>query len=95
LNKKAIFPDGPTVELNPAMRDPREVFADWLLRPDNPYFSRTIGNQVWSWLMGRGIVHEPGDSENPSAGLTIHHTDARVSVKAPPNEICFDRVGEA
>ena len=44
--------------------------------------------------MGRGIVHEPGDFENLSAGLTTHHADARVSVKAPPNGICFVRVEE-
>lgn len=24
---------------------------------EHPYFSRTITNRVWSWLMGRGIVH--------------------------------------
>jgi hypothetical protein len=52
LSKKAIFPDGSAVELNPVMRDPREVFADWLLRPDIPYFSRTVASPVWSLLMG-------------------------------------------
>ncbi|MEN8713279.1 MAG: hypothetical protein ABF384_00065 [Verrucomicrobiales bacterium] len=53
-----------------------------------------LANPVWSLLMGRGIVHELGGFENPSAGLTTHHTDARVSVKTPPNGICFVRVGE-
>lgn len=63
----AIFPDGTPADVNPSERDPRALFADWLIRPENPYFSRTIVNRTWSWLMGRGIVHEPDDfgSHNP------------------------------
>jgi len=57
----AIFPDGTPAEVDPFARDPRALFADWLIRPENPYFSRTIANRTWSWLMGRGIVHEPDD----------------------------------
>lgn len=63
---EATFPDGRTVQL-PADRDPREIFADWLIRPDNPWFTRAIVNRTWSWLMGRGIIHEPDDirEDNP------------------------------
>jgi hypothetical protein len=48
-------------------RDPREVFADWLIRPENPWFARAIANRTWAWAMGRGIVHEPDDfrEDNP------------------------------
>jgi hypothetical protein len=42
-------------------RDPRGVFADWLIRPENPWFTRAIVNRIWSWLLGRGVVHEPDD----------------------------------
>jgi hypothetical protein len=56
----AVFPDGTTVKLSPD-RDPREVFADWLVSPKNPWFARNIVNRVWSWLFGRGIIHEPDD----------------------------------
>lgn len=56
----AVFPDGTTVELT-ADRDPREVFAQWLVRPQNPWFARAFANRVWHWLLGRGIVHEPDD----------------------------------
>ena len=42
-------------------RDPREVFADWLITPKNPWFTRAVANRVWYWLLGRGIVHEPDD----------------------------------
>ncbi|PTX97972.1 DUF1553 domain-containing protein [Opitutus sp. ER46] len=62
------FPDGTTATLN-GDRDPREVFADWLIRPDNPWFARALVNRAWSWLLGRGIVHEPDDlrPDNPPA----------------------------
>jgi hypothetical protein len=62
----AIFPDRTVVHLTKD-RDPREVFADWLIRPENPWFTRAIVNRAWSWLLGRGIVHEPDDlrPDNP------------------------------
>ncbi len=62
----AVFPDGLPAALTPG-RDPREVFADWLIHPANPWFTANIANRVWSWLLGRGIVHEPDDfrPDNP------------------------------
>jgi len=57
---KAVFPDGATVTIQPG-QDPRRVFADWLITPGNPWFARNIVNRIWSWLMGRGIIHEPDD----------------------------------
>ena len=62
----AIFPDGTQIQL-PPNRDPREVFADWLITPKNPWFTRSVANRVWAWLLGRGIVHEPDDlrDDNP------------------------------
>ena len=62
----AVFPDGRPAPLPPE-RDPREVFADWLIEPKNPWFTANIANRVWSWLLGRGIVHEPDDfrPDNP------------------------------
>jgi hypothetical protein len=62
----AVFPDG-TKTTVPPDRDPREVFADWLIRPDNPWFAKAIVNRTWAWAMGRGIIHEPDDirKDNP------------------------------
>ena len=64
---KAVFPDGATVQIQPG-EDPRKVFADWLIAPDNRWFARNVVNRIWSWLMGRGIVHEPDDirPDNPA-----------------------------
>lgn len=63
---KAVFPDGKTVVIAVG-QDPRRVFADWLTRPDNPWFAKAVVNRTWAWLMGRGIVHEPDDMrpDNP------------------------------
>ena len=62
----AIFPDGKPARILPG-QDPRAAFADWLLAADNPWFARNAVNRVWSWLMGRGIIHEPDDirPDNP------------------------------
>ena len=62
----AIFPDGAAVRLT-SDTDPRVVFADWLITPSNAWFSRSIANRVWSWFMGRGVIHEPDDirPDNP------------------------------
>ena len=62
----AVLPDGTSVKLSP-LQDPRGVFADWLISPTNAWFTRNIANRVWSWLLGRGIIHEPDDirPDNP------------------------------
>lgn len=62
------FPDGTTARVS-AFDDPRHAFANWLIRPQNPWFARNIVNRVWAWLLGRGIVHEPDDlrPDNPAS----------------------------
>jgi hypothetical protein len=66
LPQETRFPDATEAELS-TDRDPREVFADWLTAPENPWFARNAVNHVWAWLLGRGIVHEPDDfrPDNP------------------------------
>jgi hypothetical protein len=68
----SVLPDGTPLELNPA-RDPRAVFADWLITPSNPWFTRNAANRVWYWLLGRGIVQEPDDfrEDNPPANSEL------------------------
>jgi len=63
---KAVLPDGTEVAL-PIGKDPRTLFADWLITPSNPWFTRNIVNRIWSWLLGRGVIHEPDDirPDNP------------------------------
>jgi len=59
----AIFPDGTRIHI-PQGQDPREVFADWLISPTNPWFARNVTNRVWAWLIGRGITEETDDIRN-------------------------------
>lgn len=40
--------------------DPREVFADWMTAPENPFFAKALVNRYWKHFMGRGLV-EPED----------------------------------
>ncbi len=69
---EAMFPDGAKVQLSPDT-DPREVFANWLINDQNPWFKRAIVNRVWYWLMGRGIIHEPDDirPDNPPSNQAL------------------------
>ncbi len=57
---KARFPGGGTVTMDAPETDPRVVFADWLLDPDNPWFACAYVNRAWSWVFGRGVA-EPAD----------------------------------
>ena len=62
----AVFPDGAKTTI-PPNRDPREVFAEWLIRPENPWFAKAVVNRTWAWVMGHGIIHEPDNirDDNP------------------------------
>ena len=44
---------------NPA-GDRRVPLAEWMTRPENPFFARNLANRVWAWTLGRGLV-EPVD----------------------------------
>lgn len=67
-----VFPDGNRAKLSPD-QDPRAVFAEWLLAPDNPWFAQNLVNRSWSWLLGRGIIHEPDDArpDNPPSNPAL------------------------
>jgi hypothetical protein len=56
----ARCPGGQAVRLATG-EDPREAFAAWLTARGNPWFAANIVNRIWSWLLGRGIVHEADD----------------------------------
>jgi len=73
--------------------DRLEALADWVARPDNPFFARTQANRIWSYLLGRGIV-EPNDDfrqSNPAANaplldalardLADHHFDLKHLIR--------------
>jgi hypothetical protein len=43
------------------------ALADWVARPDNPFFARAQANRIWYHLLGRGIVDPLDDfrASNP------------------------------
>ncbi len=61
-------------------------------------FARRLGSPLDANLTvydgdGRQIAWND-DFDNPSAGLTTHHADARVTVKPPGGGLCFVRVAD-
>jgi len=54
---------GPDLSLSP-FDDPRQRFARWLARRDNPFFARTMVNRMWGHFLGRGLVHPIDDSRS-------------------------------
>lgn len=64
-------------------QDRREVFANWLTSPENPFFARASVNRIWGHLMGRGIV-EPVDDfrdSNPPSNEKLLDELSRQFVK--------------
>ena len=62
LTKKPVLPRvlGGEPQQIPEGVDRRQVLADWLLSPENPYFARATVNRIWAEYFGVGIV-EPFD----------------------------------
>ena len=70
--------------------DPRQRFADWLTRPDNPYFAKAMANWVWAQFFGRGLVEPVDDmgSSNPPShpelldALAKHFVESGYDLRA-------------
>ncbi len=60
-------PDGPPLT-ETADTDPRHRLADWMTKPDNPWFARLAVNRLWKHYLGRGLVEPEDDlrSTNPA-----------------------------
>jgi len=83
----------------PADDDPRLRFADWLARPDNPFFARALVNRYWKHFFGRGLV-EPEDDlrdTNPATNpplldaLADHFRASGFDLKALVRTIVLSR----
>ncbi len=84
-------------------RDRRAVFADWLARPDNPYFAKAAVNRVWSNFFGRGLVDPEDDlrvSNPPSdealldwlvADFVAHRFDIKHVIKTIMTSAAYAR----
>jgi len=95
---KPKFLGGETPEIGRG-DDRREVLADWLTSPENPYFARNLANIVWAHFMGRGII-EPVDDvrvSNPPSNPALlnalgeRFTDYDYDFKRLVRDICTSR----
>ncbi|MBT7854888.1 MAG: DUF1553 domain-containing protein [Opitutae bacterium] len=76
-------PDSGAFEM-PPNKDRRQVFAEWLTKPGNPFFARVEVNRIWAALMGVGIV-EPFDDfrdTNPPSNEPLLEALSRDFVKS-------------
>jgi hypothetical protein len=83
--------------------DRRAILADWLVSPDNPYFSRAITNRVWANFFAVGLVENVDDlrQSNPASNeplfaalaeyLVDHRYDLRELMKLILNSEAYQR----
>jgi hypothetical protein len=66
---------GEPLDLSPD-EDPRLALADWLTKPTNPFFARTLVNRYWKHFFGRGIVDPEDDMRdtNPPSNKELLDT---------------------
>jgi hypothetical protein len=64
--------------------DPRDALADWMARPDNPYFARAFVNRMWAHFFGRGLVDPLDDmrASNPAANEPLLNALAQEFIKS-------------
>ncbi len=87
------------LELSPE-DDPREALADWLARPDNPFFAKALVNRQWKHFFGRGLVDPEDDMRltNPASNpelldaLAQHFIDSGYDIKNLVRTICTSQV---
>jgi hypothetical protein len=86
-------------QLPPGPEDRRQLLADWLADPGNPWFSKHFANIVWAQFFGRGII-EPVDDvrvSNPAANpalleaLANHLVEYKYDFRKLIRDICLSR----
>jgi Protein of unknown function (DUF1549)/Protein of unknown function (DUF1553) len=87
------------IEPDVAGKDRRQVMADWLASPENPYFATNLSNIVWAHFFGKGIIDEVDDvrvSNPPSNGELLAEmgkkfTEYKYDFKKLVRDICTSR----
>ncbi len=83
-----------------AYSDRREALVDWMVAPNNPFFSRVIVNRLWGHYFGRGLVEPIDDirATNPATNepllnaLSQHLIDLHFDIKAFTRTLLNSRV---
>jgi len=57
-------------------KDRRQLVADWITSPENPYFAPSVANRVWAHYMGVGVVDPVDDIRvsNPASNPELFET---------------------
>ncbi|MEO1997844.1 MAG: DUF1549 domain-containing protein, partial [Planctomycetaceae bacterium] len=98
---KNLSPTGLGVEAFdiPADQDPRTFLADWMAKPENPFFAPALVNRYWKHFFSRGIVEPEDDMRetnpptNPELlnGLAKHFVDSGFDLKGLVRVICHSK----
>jgi len=80
-------------------KDRRQVLAEWLASPENPYFARNLANIVWAHFFGKGIIDPVDDVRvsNPPSNpelidaLAKKFTGYKYDFKKLVRDICTSR----
>ncbi|MBP52557.1 MAG: cell surface protein [Opitutae bacterium] len=83
----------------PKGQDRREVLANWLASPDNPFFARNLANLVWAHFFGQGIIDPVDDVRvsNPPSNpellddLARRFTEYNYDFKKLVRDVCNSR----
>ncbi len=81
-------------------KDRRQVMADWMASPQNPFFAQNLANLVWAHFFGRGIIDPVDDVRisNPPSNpelldeLARRFTAYNYDFKKLVRDICTSRV---
>ena len=82
VQMKPRFPGSGEADV-PKGADRRAAFAEWLTKPGNAFFAKSVANRVWFHLVGKGIVDPVDDfrESNPSANDELLETLAAEFTK--------------
>ena len=93
------LPGRGSLDLSPG-EDPRQILADWVIGPENPYFARMIANRYWKHFFGRGLIDPEDDMRvtNPPThpalldGLALSFVESGYDLKELVRTICNSKV---
>lgn len=79
--------------------DPRLALAEWLSKPENPFFARALVNRYWKHFFNRGLVDPEDDmrATNPASNpelleaLAKRFVESGYDLKALVRAICQSR----
>lgn len=77
-------------------KDRRELLAQWITSPENPFFAKSVANRIWAHFMGVGIVDPVDDFRvsNPASNPELLNelgkrlNDYKFDFKQMVRDIC-------